>query len=136
MISLKGVAREAMKAASAGALSLLGATWKVPRRRENSQTGGRPGQKEKGTVPGNKPRGEQEGKDGSDSIEKQRGEPAREGPRTPQQEHNGQQREETLRERQAEARKKPRLEQNGTTQQRKGSRKPSGARISRYTSLP
>ena len=97
---------------------------------------GRPGQKEKGTVPGNQHRGEQEGKDGSDSIEEQWGEPAREGPRTPQQDHNWQHREETLRERQAEARKKPRLELNGTTRQRKGNRKPSGARIRRYTSLP
>ena len=103
-----------MKAASAGALSLLGATWKVrktasswnqaqgalkkvtqiPRRRENGQTGERPGRRERGTVPGNQHRGEQEGKYRSDSIEEQRGEQAREGPKTTLQEHNGQQREE------------------------------------------
>ena len=136
MISLKRVAREAIKAASAGALSILGATWKAPRRRENGQTGERPGQKEKGTVPGNQQQGEQEGNDGDDSIEKQRGKLSKEGPRTPLQEHKGQQRDETLRERQVEAMKKPRIEQNGTTRQKKGNRKPSGASIRRYTSLP
>ena len=71
-ISLMGVAREAMKAASTGALSMLEAAWKVQktasswnqaqgalarvpqvsRRRENCQTGEGPGQKERGAAPG------------------------------------------------------------------------------------
>ena len=68
--SLKEVAREAMKAASAGALSVIGAAWKaqktasswnqaqgtlakvpqVLRRRENRQTGEGPGQRERGVA--------------------------------------------------------------------------------------
>ena len=147
-ISLKGVAREAMKAASAGALCLLGATWKVrktasswnqaqgaltrvtqiSRRRESCQTGESPGQRERGAAPGSHHRDEPEGQDGSCNLEEQRGELAREGSRTPQLEHSLQHRE--------VAREKPRPEPAGTARPREGNRKPSGPRIRRCTSLP
>ena len=88
-ISLKGVAREAMKKASARALSLLEATRKVqkaassrnqaqgaikkvtqiPRRREKGQTGDSPDQRERGAAPGSQNREEPEGQDGSGSLE-------------------------------------------------------------------
>ena len=139
-ISLKGVAREAMKAASAGALSLLGATWKVqksassrnqaqgaikkvtqiPRRREKGQTGECPCQRERGAAPGSQNREEPKGQNGSGSLEEQWGEPAREM---------------VPRQMQAEAREKPRPELDGAAQLSERNRKASGARIRRYTSL-
>ena len=144
--SLKEVAREVMKKASAGALSVIGAAWKaqkmasswnqaqgaltrvtqISRRRESCQTREGPGQRERGAAPGSQHRDEPEGQDGSCNLEEQRGELAREGSRTPKLEHSRQHREVALRQMQAEAREKRRPDLAGTARPREGNKNSLG----------